>query len=423
MKSCTKCQRVFPNDAGYCPIDGTRLSSTSTVPIAVSEDARIGTRLRGRYELRRVVADGGMGRVYEGVDKQTDTRVAVKVLHDDVANDSVALERFKRESAMSSKLPHDFIVGVVDFQHDETLDAWFLVMDFLDGEELRYVLKRNRTLPPERLLRVVSQVAIALDEAHRLHFVHRDLKPDNLFLCGTRDGDVVKILDFGSVKDRNKDAKKLTALGTTIGSPFYMAPEQAQALDTLDGRADVFALAAITYECAVGRVPFEGTNATAILLGILSKEPTPPSVRAREQGVDLPSSIDRVIARALAKDPNARTATAGAFADALGGAFSLPGDHRQWALTTQTELEHALREARSRPALPSPAVVDVERDPFLERTPRAQEIPPPPPIDAVLDDVPQGVPSRTPAWVLPTVVGIAALLIGAAATVLLYVAR
>ncbi len=102
MKSCPACKRTYPNDAGFCPVEGTPLISASMVPVAMSDDARIGTKLAGRYEIRRVVADGGMGRVYEGIDKQTDSRIAVKVLHADVAKDDVSLERFKREYEMSA---------------------------------------------------------------------------------------------------------------------------------------------------------------------------------------------------------------------------------------------------------------------------------------------------------------------------------
>lgn len=189
MKSCPTCQRVYPNDAGFCPADGTALIMTSLVPLAVSaDDPRIGARLCGRYEIRRVVADGGMGRVYEGVDKKTDTRIAVKVLHDDVSKDDVALERFKREYEISANLPHDHIVKVLDFQRDSVAGVWLLVMEYLDGEELRFILKREKTIPPERVIRMLSQVALGLDEAHAKQFVHRDLKPDNLFLCGTREG-------------------------------------------------------------------------------------------------------------------------------------------------------------------------------------------------------------------------------------------
>ena len=147
--------------------------------------------------------------------------------------DVSASKRFKREYEISALLPHEHIVQVLDFQYDQVLQTWALAMEFLEGEELRYILKRESVLPPERLVRMLSHVAIGLDEAHARGFIHRDLKPDNLFLCGTREGDVVKILDFGSVKDTGGSRKKLTVLGTTIGSPYYMAPEQAQGLDSL----------------------------------------------------------------------------------------------------------------------------------------------------------------------------------------------
>src|SRR5262249_31419341 len=153
-------------DAGFCAADGTGLVFASMLPVApTADDRRIGTRLCGRYELRRVVADGGMGRVYEGIDKQTNSRIAVKVLHDEVARDEVAVERFRREYELSASLPHDYIVHVLDFQYDKEHKVWLLVMEFLDGEELRLVLKREGVIAPERLIRMLSQIAIGLDEA------------------------------------------------------------------------------------------------------------------------------------------------------------------------------------------------------------------------------------------------------------------
>jgi serine/threonine-protein kinase len=433
MKSCPVCQRTFPNDAGFCPADGTPLTAASLAPVAPSaDDPRIGARLGGRYEIRRVVADGGMGRVYEAIDKQTDSRIAVKVLHDDVARDDISLERFKREYEISALLPHEHIVNVLDFQRDTVAKTWLLVMEFLDGEELRYVLKREKMLPPERLVRMLSQVAIGLDEAHARNFIHRDLKPDNLFLCGTRDGDIVKLLDFGSVKDQSGNRKKLTVLGTTIGSPYYMAPEQAQGLDTIDARADVFALGALTYECVTGEVPFGGNNGPSILLAIMTKDPDPPTSKAKAAKYPIPPALDDVIEQALAKNPAIRTKTVGQLAEAVGHAYGLVGDHRQWATTPQQELARQIAEAMPRTMAPRIAPLGVAADPFASPAAVGPTMPmaavPPQHVRQEMDqafaavredDLAQGVPgvpSGKPGWLLPLVVGVLALVVGGAVT-------
>jgi serine/threonine-protein kinase len=425
MKTCPKCQRVFPNDAGFCPADGTALTSASLAPAAASEDPRVGARLVGRYEIRRVVADGGMGRVYEGIDRQTDTRIAVKVLHDDVAKDEISMERFKREYEISALLPHDHIVNVMDFQRDMVSSTWFLAMEFLDGEELRVALKRDKVLPPERLVRMLSQVALGLDEAHARNFIHRDLKPDNIFLCGTREGDIVKLLDFGSVKDQSGSRKKLTVLGTTIGSPFYMAPEQAQGLETIDRRADVFALGALTYECVTGEVPFTGTNGPSILLAILTKDPVPPTEKARALGAryPLPPAMDEVLEEALAKNHNIRTKTCGELADAVGRAYGLEGDHHLWARTPQAELARQIAAAAPRAMAPKVSALGVSADPFAAPGSAAQSLSQG--MDQAFQAIREadlgpgvgaGLPTKKPAWLLPVIVGVVALAIGGVVT-------
>jgi serine/threonine-protein kinase len=284
-----------------------------------------------------------MGRVYEALDMREKRNVALKVLHAEVAGDEVAVERFKREFEVSKQLPHDYIVEVLDFL--PTKDASYaLAMEYLYGEELRATLKREVVISPARLVRMLSQIAIGLDEAHRRNFVHRDLKPDNLFLGQTSDGDIVKILDFGSVKDKGESAKKLTVLGTTIGSPFYMAPEQAQGLETLDHRADVWALAAIAYECVTGQVPFQGSNGPSILLEILTKDPKPASLTAQGKKYPVPATLDRVLAQAFKKMASLRMESVGALADAVGRAYGLEGGHVAWARTREVELAQQIEE-------------------------------------------------------------------------------
>ena len=342
MKACPKCGRLYPSEAGFCPEDGNELTTLSMAPVAPSaSDPKMGALLCGQYQIRRVVADGGMGRVYEALDVKSDRNVAVKLLHSDVAQDAVSVERFKREFAVSQLVPHEHIVEVYDFQ--PTPDgSYALVMEFLYGEELRNTIKREKVLPASRVIRMLSQLALGLDGAHERRLVHRDLKPDNIFLCQTRAGDTVKILDFGSVKDKAENAKKLTVIGTTIGSPFYMAPEQAQGLETLDHRADVWALAAIAYECLTSEVPFKGNNGPAILLEILTKNPRPPSELSNNERFQIPPGLDAVMARAFQKAASHRIPSVGELADQVGLAYGLTGTHKEWACRPQDELEASI---------------------------------------------------------------------------------
>ena len=349
MKACSQCQRLFPLEARFCPIDGTGLRPSADVPIdGDPEDLRVGAHMCGdRYEIRRKVADGGMGRVYQALDRHEQRSVAIKVLHPEVAMDDIALERFKREFELSARLPHDHIVEVLAFEETED-ESFAMVMEYLEGEELRSLMQREKLVRPERVIRILSQLAIGLREPHALKVVHRDIKPDNIFLCGTEDGPLVKLLDFGSVRDNSLGAKKLTVIGTTIGSPFYMSPEQAQGLEDLDHRADVWSIAAIAYEALTGKVPFYGVTGPQILLAILGKEPVPPSVVTNAggfAGVKVPEAVDDVIADALSKNPAIRVGSVAELADRLGHAYGLVGDHSTWAAISETAVGNAVTAA------------------------------------------------------------------------------
>jgi serine/threonine protein kinase len=394
-------------------VDGVALLRTTEVPVAAnSDDRRLGSLLCMRYQVRRVVADGGMGRVYEALDTHDKSRVAIKVLHADVARDPIAVERFKREFEVSKQLSHEHIVDVRDFAETED-KSYALVMEFLDGEELRMMLRREKRMAPERLIRMLSQTAIGLDRAHQQKLVHRDLKPDNLFLCGTREGDLIKILDFGSVRDNSSMAKKLTVAGTTIGSPYYMAPEQAQGLESLDARADVWALAAIAYECLIGTVPFQGINGPSILLAILTQDPAPPSAAAKGGHFAIPPALDDVMEMALAKNANIRTASVGQLADAIGKAYGLSGDHRSWADTPQATLAEGVRQGAMRVAAQAPTGVSPAGPVVAPYSAPATTSSMPP------SDRPMGVPSGPPKWLVPAVVGVIAVLAGLIGAVLL----
>ncbi len=427
VRACRVCGRLYPDDARFCPLDGQGLYSATQVPVAGDDSAgRVGQILFDRYQIRRVIADGGMGRVYEALDVVDQRHVALKVLHPEVAKDDIAVERFKREFEVSAQLSSVHIVDVLNFRptHD---GSYALVMEFLYGEELRSTLKRERHLAPERVVRLLSQVALGLDEAHEKNLVHRDLKPENLFLCQTSDGDIVKVLDFGSVRDNATTAKKLTVMGTTIGSPYYMPPEQAQGLDTLDRRADVWALGAIAYEALTGEVPFKGVNGPSILLEILTKEPAAPSLVADSGKADIPSGVDAALLRALKKVVSLRTESVGQLADDVGHGYGLDGDHRDWAATTQQRLgqliSSRLRALMDTTTLPRSAATATDAF-FGEREGLGISLPPPT-ADASARGLSEhragaslpseGLPASMftrPGWLAPALVAVTALVAG-----------
>lgn len=427
MKACTVCHRLFPDEGTFCSVDGQPLTATAEMATpADAQDSRVGSKVcGGRYHIWRKIADGGMGRVYQAIDLLANRAVALKILHTEVAEDAVAVERFKREFEVSTSLPHEYIVDVLAFEKIEG-NSFVLVMEFLEGEELRTVLKREKVIPAERVVRMLSQVAIGLAAAHEHKIVHRDLKPDNIFLCGTRDGDIAKILDFGSVRDNSEGAKKLTVMGTTIGSPYYMAPEQAQGLEELDQRADVWSLAAIAYESLTGKVPFEGSTGPAILLAIMTAEPKPPSqvgqVGKAGKVSSLPATLDPVIEDALAKSPAARTNSIGALADRVGAAFGLEGTHHDWARVPQDELGERIRtrlpgalEAFENEKKAQADVSAMDKAFRSDDAFKAGSVGGPSALinplvgEVAMEEAPKGIPK----WILPVVAAVA-ILVGAA---------
>jgi serine/threonine protein kinase len=251
------------------------------------------------------------------------------------------------------------------------------------------------------------------------------LKPDNLFLCQTSEGDTVKLLDFGSVKDKGESAKKLTVLGTTIGSPYYMAPEQAQGLETLDHRADVWALAAIIYESVVGTVPFMGVNGPSILLEILTKDPKPPSVAAANAKHPVPPTLDRVMTHAFKKQAAQRIGSIGALADAVGQAYGLTGNHQEWAKASEADIQ--ARIAAKLPELMkavAPVGPSNVADSFFGESdaldtfdsPSGNSVRPPPGMHGgpapMHHDIPMGLPQRGGNTMLFVAVGAGALVLG-----------
>ncbi len=282
-------------------------------------DPLVGTVLEGAYRIDRLVAKGGMGSVYEAFHLRLDKRIAVKTMAPELASNAEAVMRFHREAMITSAIGHPNIVQVLD--HSVTPNGeQFLVMEYLEGEDLDQRLKRTGRLPVAAMVNIVKQVASALGAAHAKGIVHRDLKPANIWLLQVADGpDFVKVLDFGISKVLSSTTK-LTKAAMVMGTPDYMSPEQALGkVDDIDHRSDQWALACITWECLAGRAPFRGDTVPALLYQIVHEAPQPLASILP----DLPGGIELVLRRALSKNREDRFRSVKDFAlaleDALGG--------------------------------------------------------------------------------------------------------
>src|SRR5450432_4088379 len=272
--------------------------------------AVVGTVVGGRYFVRRLCGEGGMGRVYEAEHTDIGKRVALKILHPAYSQTPDLVERLKREARAASKISHPNVVDVTD--SGTTPDgAFFFVMEYLEGVELGELIFKEGKLDVRRTLHIGGQICRALQAAHDVNVIHRDLKPENVLIL-SRDGqkDFVKVLDFGIAKSGADDDEKpgdgktprrLTHPGMTMGTPEYMAPEQAAGRPA-DPRSDVYAAGGLLYEMLSGKPPYEGSN----FMEILHKKATtlPPALSTIRP--DVPPALDALIMRTLAKDPASR---------------------------------------------------------------------------------------------------------------------
>jgi serine/threonine-protein kinase len=269
--------------------------------------------LNQKYEVRGTLGAGAMGTVYDAVDRVIERRVAIKVVKRPSANDPEAVEahaRFRREAQAAGRLSHPNIVGVYDYGENAT-DAW-IVMELVEGGSLKGRLDRQERFPVPEIVRIMGEVCAALAYSHQRGVVHRDIKPGNIML--TTDGQV-KIADFGIARLENSS---MTQVGTLIGTPSYMAPEQFRG-EPVDLRADIWAAGVMLYQLLTGEKPFEG-GFSAVMHKALHTEPPPPSTLS----VTTPRGFDAVIARALAKRPEDRFPSATAFGEAIRAAATAP---------------------------------------------------------------------------------------------------
>jgi len=289
------------------------------VPPVADATALVGRVLGGRYRLVRLIGQGGMGAVYEGVHVHLERRHAIKVLRGEHAHDAEWVARFHREALLTSKIasPHVVVISDVGVTDDGTRYA---VMELLTGEDLGARLARG-PLAISEALEIMHQVLAGVGAAHALGVVHRDLKPDNVFLGAGERGPIAKILDFGICKPVTSDGASpaLTAAGLAVGTPLYMPPEQLLG-QPVDARADVYAAAVVLYQLLAGQPPYVGATFTELAARHLTDDI--PDVRVHRP--EVPPTVAAALRQGMAKDANDRFQSAGAFALALGDGRPAP---------------------------------------------------------------------------------------------------
>lgn len=267
----------------------------------------VGRTLNKRYVVGEKVGEGGFGAVFRGKQLATGREVALKILHPYNLTDKTIVARFRREAEACSRLRNPHTVITYDF--DETEDGvLYLAMEMLRGKSLHHLERAEGTLHPDRVLQIIDQVAEALGEAHQNGIVHRDMKPENVFIERRGDQDYVKVLDFGIAKmmtdDRGQAA--LTAVGQTLGTLEFMSPEQLRGLP-LDGRSDIYALGIMAYEMLTGMLPFKDARTPVQIINFHMQKP-PPSPSRLNPALQIPTYVDEVILKMVAKTREERHA-------------------------------------------------------------------------------------------------------------------
>jgi serine/threonine protein kinase len=290
--------------SGRADSNAVRAPSVEVDPETAGVVDIMGQVLENRYRVEELIGEGGMGRVYLAEHVDIGKKFAIKVLHPVYGRMPDLVERFRREARAASKIGHPNIVDVTDSGTTDDGSVYF-VMEHLQGVELAGVIDREGAIDIRRALDISTQVCRALSAAHSVGIIHRDLKPENIFLTA-REGtsDFVKVLDFGIAKSSEAEearAKKLTSPGMAMGTPEYMAPEQA-AGKPADARCDVYALGAILYEMLTGQAPYSGDNFMEILTRKATTEPIPP----RQLREEIPESVEELLIRTMARNPDDR---------------------------------------------------------------------------------------------------------------------
>jgi eukaryotic-like serine/threonine-protein kinase len=319
VPSCPRCLRPLPPPANtLCVYCGASLtpSQPKTRPLpAKSTDPLVGRTVAGRFHVEELIGQGGMGKVYRARHLALDRSVVLKMLKPALLEDPTIVGRFEREAKAASRLNHANVIQILDFGREEKDGTLYIVMEFVQGKDLRVILRDEWPLAEDRLCNIMAQVCAALSEAHAHNIIHRDLKPENVMVEDRRDqADFVKVLDFGIAKLLDAEGPGLTSTDVVCGTPQYMAPEQATGTH-LDARCDLYAVGVILYQMATGHLPFDGANSMEVLTKQVHDRPIPP--RQRQPDAPISEAMEALILRALEKDAGRRPQTAEQFRDEL----------------------------------------------------------------------------------------------------------
>jgi serine/threonine protein kinase len=395
--TCAGCRHTYAETALFCPNCGRPRQREAAA------DPLLGKLLGDRFQILELIGQGGSGTIYRAEHVTLRRKVAIKVLHTELSRDDLAVERFRREATTVAEIDNEHIVEIHDFGRTQD-GRLYLAMELLEGETLDAVLQRENTLSVERVADILIQLGEAMMEAHAIGYVHRDLRPRNIYLAVRRGkANFVKLLDFGLAKLVESDASAAsTSLGMTFGDPRYMSPEQARG-DRIDRRADIYQLGCIAYEMLTGAPPFTGNRVFDILTKQVTEIPAP--LPTRRPGV--PLWMEASVAKMLAKDPENRFATTTRMVEAL-----------RRGLETGQVMEDEI--ARRRESIPPPSVSRVMQRMGMSQpaeTPREhmpqRELPPLPPapkppaqtVHGYGSDAPAAAAAPEPAPVSPTITG------------------
>ena len=308
-KRCPKCHREFPLQSVICSADSTLL-------ILVQEDTPLGALLADKYRVLNEIGRGGMSVVYKGMNENLDLEVAIKILQSQLVSDPTSVKRFQQEAQAASLLKHENIIKMYDFGiHD---GRPYLVMDFLVGDSLSDIIRRDNQVECERAIRIFVQATDALAHAHRHGVIHRDLKSSNIMLVNEGEKlDVAKVVDFGIAKllpNSGRQSQNLTQTGEIFGSPIYMSPEQCMG-HILDARSDIYSMGTMVYESLTGYPALMGKTIVETMEMQVRETPRPfAEVRADLQ---LPKELETIVFRSLEKKPENRYQSMEEFRDAL----------------------------------------------------------------------------------------------------------